>query len=79
MIIATTYHEIHIRILGGTWYFFTMILVAAYTANLAAFLTVETLDKPIDSAEDLAAQTEIKVGSLWYVTTSSHSTTQNFC
>ena len=56
-----TDHKISFRILGGTWYFFTMILVAAYTANLAAFLTVETLDKPIDSAEDLAAQTEIKV------------------
>ena len=43
-----------------------MILVAAYTANLAAFLTVETLDKPIDSAEDLALQTEIKVG-MWTI------------
>ena len=57
-----TDHEIHFRLLGGTWYFFTMILVAAYTANLAAFLTVETLDKPIESAEDLALQTDIKVG-----------------
>ena len=32
----------------------------------AAFLTVETLDKPIDSAEDLALQTEIKVG-MWTI------------
>ena len=38
-----------------------MIITASYTANLAAFLTVETLEKPIESAEDLAAQTEIKV------------------
>ncbi len=43
------------------WFFFALILVASYTANLAAFLTVETLEKPIESAEDLAAQTEIKV------------------
>ena len=50
-----------------------MILVAAYTANLAAFLTVETLDKPIDSAEDLAAQTDIKVGTQWYTINSNYS------
>ena len=39
-----------------------MIVIASYTANLAAFLTVETLERPITSAEDLAAQTEIKYG-----------------
>ena len=33
------------------WYFFAMIMVASYTANLAAFLTVETLEKPIESAQ----------------------------
>ena len=38
------------------WFFFALIMIASYTANLAAFLTVETLDKPIESAEDLAAQ-----------------------
>ncbi|XP_059097644.1 glutamate receptor ionotropic, kainate 2-like isoform X2 [Tigriopus californicus] len=52
------------RLLGGMWFFFAMIMVASYTANLAAFLTVETLEKPIDSAEDLAGQTEIKYGVL---------------
>ena len=39
-----------------------MLIIAAYTANLAAFLTVETLERPITSAEDLAKQTEIKYG-----------------
>ena len=39
-----------------------MLLIASYTANLAAFLTVETLERPINSAEDLARQTEIKYG-----------------
>ena len=42
------------------FYFFTLILIASYTANLAASLTAETLEKPIESAEDLAAQREIK-------------------
>lgn len=44
------------------WFFFALIIIASYTANLAAFLTVETLEKPIESAEDLAAQTVIKYG-----------------
>ena len=29
------------RIIGAIWWFFTLILVSSYTANLAAFLTVE--------------------------------------
>ena len=35
------------------WFFFALIMISSYTANLAAFLTVETLEKPIESAEDL--------------------------
>ena len=38
------------------WFFFALIMGSSYTANLAAFLTVETLDKPIETAEDLARQ-----------------------
>ena len=34
-------------------------MIASYTANLAAFLTVETLERPIESVEDLAAQNEV--------------------
>ena len=41
---------------------FAMIVIASYTANLAAFLTVETLEKPISSAEDLERQDVIKYG-----------------
>ncbi|KAF0289445.1 Glutamate receptor 2 [Amphibalanus amphitrite] len=47
---------------AGSWWFFTLIMVSSYTANLAAFLTVETLVSPISSAEDLARQSEIKYG-----------------
>ena len=32
-----------------------MILVSSYTANLAAFLTIESLVTPIDNVDDLAA------------------------
>ena len=31
------------RIVSGAWWFFTAILVAAYTANMAAFLTAERM------------------------------------
>ena len=44
----------------GIFYFFTLILLSSYTANLAASLTAETLNRPIKDAEDLAAQTKIK-------------------
>ena len=46
------------------WYFFALIMIASYTANLAAFLTVETLERPIESVEALAAQQEIWYGAL---------------
>ena len=52
------------RLLAGMWFFFALIMIASYTANLAAFLTVETLEKPIESADDLAKQTVIKYGAV---------------
>ncbi|NWX92679.1 GRIK2 protein, partial [Nothoprocta ornata] len=36
------------RIVGGIWWFFTLIIISSYTANLAAFLTVERMESPID-------------------------------
>ena len=50
--------------MGGVWWFFTLIIISSYTANLAAFLTVERMVSPIESAEDLAKQTEIAYGTL---------------
>ncbi|KAM9405263.1 LOW QUALITY PROTEIN: glutamate receptor ionotropic, kainate 2 [Salvelinus alpinus] len=50
------------RIVGGIWWFFTLIIISSYTANLAAFLTVERMESPIDSADDLAKQTRIEYG-----------------
>jgi hypothetical protein len=38
---------------AGMWWFFTLIMISSYTANLAAFLTVERMESPIESAEDL--------------------------
>ncbi|XP_026846852.1 glutamate receptor ionotropic, kainate 2 isoform X2 [Drosophila persimilis] len=52
------------RIVGGCWFFFCLIIISSYTANLAAFLTVERMISPIESASDLADQTEISYGTL---------------
>nr|KAF7419967.1 hypothetical protein H0235_010264 [Vespula pensylvanica] len=52
------------RIVGGIWWFFTLIIISSYTANLAAFLTVERMITPIENAADLAEQTEISYGTL---------------
>ncbi|CAH1778409.1 unnamed protein product [Owenia fusiformis] len=52
------------RIVGSVWWFFTLIVISSYTANLAAFLTSERMNAPIESAEDLAKQSAIKYGSV---------------
>ncbi|GJQ74508.1 hypothetical protein Trydic_g21375 [Trypoxylus dichotomus] len=51
------------RMLAGVWWFFTLIMVSSYTANLAAFLTVTTLETPFKNIEELAKQKEIKYGA----------------
>ncbi|KAK0406372.1 hypothetical protein QR680_018535 [Steinernema hermaphroditum] len=48
------------RLVAATWWLFGFIIIASYTANLAAFLTVSRLDKPIDSLDDLAKQYKIE-------------------
>ncbi|XP_023228291.1 glutamate receptor ionotropic, kainate 2-like [Centruroides sculpturatus] len=52
------------RIIGAIWWFFTLIMISSYTANLAAFLTVERMITPIESVEDLAEQNKIAYGTL---------------
>ena len=52
------------RIVSGIWWFFTLIIISSYTANLAAFLTVERMSSPIENADDLSKQNEIKYGSV---------------
>lgn len=44
------------------WWFFTLIMISSYTANLAAFLTMERMDTPITGIEDLVNQNKIKYG-----------------
>ncbi|CAM1305345.1 Uncharacterised protein g4013 [Pycnogonum litorale] len=60
------------RMVAGTWWFFTLIMISSYTANLAAFLTVQRMVSPIESAEDLVKQNRIKYGCY------SAGSTENF-
>ncbi|CAI5445016.1 unnamed protein product [Caenorhabditis angaria] len=50
------------RIASSCWWFFTLIIVSSYTANLAAFLTLERMTPPIESVDDLANQDKILYG-----------------
>jgi len=52
------------RVVSGTWWFFTVIVIAAYTANLAAFRTSHNIEPLISSADQLARQTEIEYGTV---------------
>lgn len=52
------------RIVCGLWWFFTLIVIQSYIANLAAVLTKDRIEKTIESAEDLEQQTVIKYGAL---------------
>ncbi|XP_037068272.1 ionotropic receptor 25a-like isoform X1 [Pollicipes pollicipes] len=48
------------RLVAATWWLFGFIIIASYTANLAAFLTVSRLDSPIESLEGLAKQYKVQ-------------------
>lgn len=52
------------RTLSSAWWFFSLIIVAIYTANLAAFLTLTNVNIPINSAADLASQSIYDYGTV---------------
>ncbi|XP_038936721.1 glutamate receptor ionotropic, kainate 4 isoform X4 [Rattus norvegicus] len=52
------------RCVSGVWWAFTLIIISSYTANLAAFLTVQRMEVPIESVDDLADQTAIEYGTI---------------
>ncbi|KAJ8867175.1 hypothetical protein PR048_033039 [Dryococelus australis] len=59
------------RLLAGMWWFFTLIMISSYTANLAAFLTITRMESSIKGVEDLAYQSKVKYGVLRGGSTSS--------
>nr|CAD7433466.1 unnamed protein product [Timema monikensis] len=65
------------RMVAGMWWFFTLIMISSYTANLTAFLTITRMESTIKSAEDLAEQTKIKFGPMRGGSTSSFFSNSN--
>lgn len=52
------------RVALSMWFFFALIIISSYTANLAAFLTMSRMGATIENAEDLAKQQKIKYGTV---------------
>ncbi|CAI5774458.1 glutamate receptor ionotropic, delta-1 isoform X5 [Podarcis lilfordi] len=52
------------RIVMGSWWLFTLIVCSSYTANLAAFLTVNRMDNPIRTFQDLSKQMDVSYGTV---------------
>jgi glutamate receptor 3 len=48
------------RVAATSWWYFSLIFVSSYTANLVAFLTIEKLIPPIESVEDLGEKFQSK-------------------
>ncbi|CAL8315432.1 unnamed protein product [Boreogadus saida] len=46
------------RIVGGIWWFFTLIIISSYTANLAAFLTTKILYGVVEDGATMTFFTE---------------------
>lgn len=52
------------RILSAMWWFFALMMLSTYTANLAAFLTSNRIKPTINKLQDLIDQTNIKFGTV---------------
>ena len=48
------------RLAAATWWLFGFIVVASYTANLGAYLTVSRINNPIRSLDDLHNQYRVE-------------------
>lgn len=58
MFIKFILSSVSTRLLASVWWFFTLIIVSSYTANLAAFLTVEQNQEIFRDVNELANQRE---------------------
>jgi glutamate receptor, ionotropic, invertebrate len=64
------------RIVASIWWFFTLIMVSSYTANLASFLTISKTFSSINNIDDVYFQQ--KAGILKYGAKGKGSTIQFF-
>ncbi|KAM7352961.1 ionotropic receptor 25a-like isoform 2-T2 [Cochliomyia hominivorax] len=52
------------HLLAAFWWLFGFIIIASYTANLSAFLTVSDINIPVESLDDLSKQYKIDYAPL---------------
>ncbi|KAI1729782.1 ligated ion channel l-glutamate- and glycine-binding site domain-containing protein [Ditylenchus destructor] len=52
------------RLMSAVWWMFTLILIAQYTANFAAVLTIDRKSLPFNSFEELGNQTDYSFGAI---------------
>ena len=55
--------KVSMMITMSAWWLGTCIISVAYSANLVAIMSVEVKSYPVNSLEELATQTHIKVGA----------------
>ena len=60
----TIFKSLSSRLVAASWWMFVLLMLSCYTANLAAFLTIDKMDSTINSVEDLLRQNKVKVGVL---------------
>lgn len=61
---ASLFSSLCLKLACHSRWAFTLIIISSYTANLAAFLTVQRMEVPIESVDDLADQTAIEYGTM---------------
>ncbi|CAL8109951.1 unnamed protein product [Orchesella dallaii] len=66
------------RTVAGMWWFFTLIMISSYTANLAAFLANEGMEGAIKDIKDLPGQHKVKYGCVKSGTTRRFFEFSNF-
>ena len=59
---STISRGIPTRLAAAVWWFFALIVISSYTANLAAFLTKIQMEESIGGVDDLASQNQIRYG-----------------
>lgn len=52
------------HILNALWWFLTLVMVSLYASTVGGILSVEPVESPVTSVQDLAMQTKIKYGTM---------------
>ena len=53
-----------LRFIVGFWWLFCIVIVATYSGNLIAFLTVDKYNAPFETLKEMAEKGEYKFGTI---------------